>query len=309
MNADKLPLVSIAVIAYNSSDTISETLESAFAQTYVNVELIVSDDGSKDNTLKIVRMWMNAHKNRFSRVAIIASKSNRGTSVNYNRAVDACKGEWVFCVDADDLLLPNAIDTYLSFIEKNPSSHFIFGKVIPFGTYKVSKDFLKQYVDYSFFNLSAKAQYDYLICQRNCLCSASFIFHLPMYKKLGIKHDERIPIIEDWPKWINITKAGTHLDFMDDDVVKYRIHASSSGSQTSSPLFLKSFALVYLYYCYEYRMKNGNKRNEILNYLRAKSLTSNKQVYTFFRRIYVAIDMLYSNIFHKTPAKSIIRLK
>ncbi len=55
---DLNPLVSIIVITYNSSKYVLETLESAKAQTYQNIELIVSDDGSTDNTIEICKIWI-----------------------------------------------------------------------------------------------------------------------------------------------------------------------------------------------------------------------------------------------------------
>ena len=59
------PLVSIIVITYNSSKYVLETLESAKAQTYQNIELIVTDDCSNDNTVEICRKWIEENKERF----------------------------------------------------------------------------------------------------------------------------------------------------------------------------------------------------------------------------------------------------
>ena len=61
------PLVSIIVVTYNSSLYVRETLESAKRQSYRNLELIVTDDASKDDTVKICREWIENNKNRFVR--------------------------------------------------------------------------------------------------------------------------------------------------------------------------------------------------------------------------------------------------
>ena len=72
------PLVSIVVITYNSSEYVCETLESAKAQSYQNIELIVSDDASTDNTVPIVTKWIRENKSRFVCVEIVTSPSNTG---------------------------------------------------------------------------------------------------------------------------------------------------------------------------------------------------------------------------------------
>lgn len=65
------PLVSVAVVTYNSSKTVLETLDSIYNQTYPNLELIVSDDCSPDNTVEICREWIAGHSRRFIRTELL----------------------------------------------------------------------------------------------------------------------------------------------------------------------------------------------------------------------------------------------
>lgn len=65
------PLVSVSIITYNSSSTILETLDSIYSQSYQNIELIVSDDCSTDNTVEICKKWIDEHKDRFVRVELL----------------------------------------------------------------------------------------------------------------------------------------------------------------------------------------------------------------------------------------------
>ena len=78
-------LVTVGVLAYNSSTTIRETLESVAAQTYSNIELLICDDGSTDGTLEICYSWIELNKNLFTRVGIVAVENNTGTPANCNR--------------------------------------------------------------------------------------------------------------------------------------------------------------------------------------------------------------------------------
>ena len=108
---DKEPLVSIAVITYQSSPYVVETLESIAKQTYRNIELIISDDGSNDGTVDVCMEWLSVNGNRFVRTEVLTVPANTGTSANYNRAEDACRGDWVMTVDGDDMLFPDAVDS------------------------------------------------------------------------------------------------------------------------------------------------------------------------------------------------------
>jgi glycosyltransferase involved in cell wall biosynthesis len=98
------PLVSIVVITYNSSEYVLETLESAKAQTYQNIELIVSDDCSTDDTVETCRRWIAENKERFVRTELITIEKNSGIPANCNRGVRAARGEWVKGIAGDDLM-------------------------------------------------------------------------------------------------------------------------------------------------------------------------------------------------------------
>jgi len=101
------PLVSILIPAYNAQDWIGETIESAIAQTWSRKEIIVVDDGSSDETLKIARSF--ASKN----VAVI-NQSNQGAAAARNRAFSISQGEFIQWLDADDLISPNKISAQMA---------------------------------------------------------------------------------------------------------------------------------------------------------------------------------------------------
>src|SRR5450759_2313112 len=98
------PLVSIIVVTYNSSKYVLETLESAKAQTYQNIELVVSDDCSTDDTVEICRKWIEENNDRFVRTTLVTSPENKGIPANCNRGIKASKGEWIKLIAGDDLL-------------------------------------------------------------------------------------------------------------------------------------------------------------------------------------------------------------
>lgn len=113
------PLVSVVVVTYNSSKTIIETLESVKEQTYPNIELVISDDCSVDDTVDICEQWIEVNKGSFSSTILIKSKINTGVPANLNRGIKKAHGLWIKSIAGDDLLKPESIHTYLSYAKKN----------------------------------------------------------------------------------------------------------------------------------------------------------------------------------------------
>jgi glycosyltransferase involved in cell wall biosynthesis len=103
-------LVSIIVITYNSSRYVIETLNSAFNQTYKNIELIISDDCSTDNTVEICRRWAKEKQERFQRIELVTVEKNTGIAANCNRGVNASNGKWVKLIAGDDYILSEFIE-------------------------------------------------------------------------------------------------------------------------------------------------------------------------------------------------------
>ena len=86
------PLVSVMIISYNQENYIGETIQSAIDQDYPNVEIIVSDDGSKDKTPAIILEYANRYP---SKIIPILKKKNSGITANCNTALRACTGEFI----------------------------------------------------------------------------------------------------------------------------------------------------------------------------------------------------------------------
>ncbi len=256
MEKNDLPLVSVSVITYNSSNTIVETLDSIYNQTYPNIELIVSDDCSTDNTVEICQTWISAHKERFYSTKIIESSVNTGISANCNRAEDACNGAWEKMLAGDDLLLPECIDTYMQYVTGRDDLPCLFSRVQCFSAIdgKDVNDF--GFFDYQFFKLSREQQLHHLLYEGNCIPAATVFVNLPLLRKLDIRNDERIPMLEDLPKWINVLNAGYRLEFIDRKLVRYRIFNGISTANGSPDLYYSSILLTLLYQYPEWKKRN-----------------------------------------------------
>lgn len=86
--------VTVAVITFNSSRYVIETLESIKAPTYPNIILQISDDCSTDNTVKVCKDWIEKNDSRFIKTKIIVPEHNTSVAGNLNRAWDACETKY-----------------------------------------------------------------------------------------------------------------------------------------------------------------------------------------------------------------------
>lgn len=262
--------VSVFVVTYNSSVTILDTLDSILNQSYQELELIISDDCSKDNTLSICKDWLSKHKNRFIHAEIIESLSNTGVSANVNRARQKCNYIWAKGVAGDDILLPNCIQILMEYVSKHSESVAIFSKMIGFGKSEEEvEEYMQAKFNYSFFRLATPDQYHYLLFKGNCVPAPTFFFNLAFLNSNGFWADERIPLIDDYPLWIKLTHMGVKLDFIDEVLVKYRLsEASISTASHHSTLVKKSNSLVYILILFKPRFNSSNSLPEKLGEIR-----------------------------------------
>ena len=108
-------LVSIIMPAYNSEAFINETIDSIKNQTYKNWELIIVDDCSTDNTIKIIKDYQKED----SRIQLFEQEKNMGTAIARNVAVEKANGQYLAFIDSDDLWKKEKLTAQLSFMEEN----------------------------------------------------------------------------------------------------------------------------------------------------------------------------------------------
>ena len=112
------PLVSIIIPCYNAQPWITESIDSAWRQTYLNREVIVVDDGSTDGSLDAIK--------QFGGKINCLSISHRGASAARNAGLGAAKGEWIQFLDADDLLHPDKLKISIRAVENYPNVEFVW---------------------------------------------------------------------------------------------------------------------------------------------------------------------------------------
>jgi len=239
---DNLPLVSVVIVSYHSADTITETLDSIYDQTYPNIELVVSDDCSSDDTVAVAQQWAQTHAERFHNCIIHKNPENLGVPGNLNAGILLSHGYYIKDLAADDLLLPDAIEQYVRCCQEQGYNN-LCARVRPF----FMADGVKQYgqdmpVNTAFFEKSAQEQYpDMLVEDR--IFSPAFFSTRQLLDEMGL-YDPTYRFAEDYPMYLKISAAGHKLNFMDTYTVEYRQSENSlshlRGGRAVHPGFHKT---------------------------------------------------------------------
>lgn len=252
-----MELISVVVITFNSSKTVIETLESIRNQTYANLELIVSDDCSTDNTIEIVRGWVRRNHKRFTNVRILKAKNNHGITKNCNIAINQAHGKYIQLIAGDDVLMEQAIERKRQFAEKN-QLNVVFTKIEVFGSDKPRVNEMKKFCErgYRIVKKGWQEQYDNIIF-KNFAIGPSASFYLTEYiLKVG-GFDIRYPMVEDYPFIYHYILAGNEFVLLEEELVKYRISNSSVWASKNND-FSKSVAKFFFLERFWEQIKNKN---------------------------------------------------
>lgn len=125
MNSD--PLVSVIIIFFNAENFIDEAIESVFAQTYENWELLLVDDGSTDASTKIAKRFAARDPNKVF-YHEHPYHQNLGMSASRNLGIKYARGEFIALLDADDVWLPLKLEKQSSILKLQPKVAMVYGK-------------------------------------------------------------------------------------------------------------------------------------------------------------------------------------
>src|SRR5437660_592389 len=126
------PLVSILVPAYNSQEWLADTLRSAIAQTWPRKEIIVVDDGSKDQTTEVARRFASKE------VAVVTTE-NQGAAAARNHAMSLSQGDYIQWLDADDLLAPDKIERQMAALREFDTGRILLSSSWAYFNYRTHR--------------------------------------------------------------------------------------------------------------------------------------------------------------------------
>ena len=229
------PLVTIAVISYNSEKYVEETLNSILRQTYKNIELIISDDASADLTFSICENWLSVNGHLIHKTLLLRNTVNAGVAANANKALNAATGTWIKYIAADDSLKDNCIELNINFIKKHPHINLLQSY-----SDKYKNEFIEanragvyprpEVIKYFMLN-KGEDQYKTMLKKGNFIAAPSMFLNRSFIIQFG-GFDERFPFLEDFPLWLSLMRAGHRFYLLPIATVNYRIHRGSISRGT-----------------------------------------------------------------------------
>lgn len=211
-------LISIIMPAYNAEKYIAESIKSVINQSYLNWELIIIDDGSKDSTVKIIKDMVQID----DRIIFLKNGKNIGVSATRNRGISKARGEWIAFLDSDDMWKKNKLTTQME-VARKKNADFLFtgssyinepGEKYP-GIFEVPKT-----VDYK------------KLRTHNVISCSSVLVKKKFFKDIKMERDD---IHEDYAVWLRILMTGVNAHGINEPLLIYRISPmSKSGNKVKT---------------------------------------------------------------------------
>lgn len=218
------PKVTIYVPAYNVQTYIEECIDSALAQTYSNFEISIHDDGSTDDTLKIL-------KSRYGKIphVHISTFKNQGISAATNQAILNGNGELILQLDSDDIIEPNTVEILVSEIKKGHVCVYgNFRRINPDGS--VLDDGWEEPV------------FDRNRLMKDMIVHPPRLFRRDVWEFVG-KHDTKLSNAEDFDLFLRMSEVGT-FSHIRKTLYSYRILESSSSRAHSEKMTLNTYTVI-----------------------------------------------------------------
>ena len=231
--------VSVIIPAYNAENTISAVIEDLLRQNFLNMEIIVVDDGSTDNTAAIVRSF-NEKNIRFIK------KENGGVSSARNRGIQEANGEYLMFADADDGCPPEMVQLAVEALEKQKVDYLIAGytKVYKDKTVKSLPGSVVFFGDEIRNNLSS-------ILSNNFNCVYAKVYKLDILRKHHIKFDEKLPLGEDFNFNLEYLLSVSSMAYLNNSLYYYL-----ADNSMATTIYRKNF--------YTHRQESLEKMNNTL---------------------------------------------
>lgn len=213
------PLITIIVVCYNHSKYVVDCLESIKNQTFKNIQLIVIDDCSTDNSVQIISNWLKLYN--FKAQAIFRSE-NIGLIKNLNDCFSYIKGDFIRLISADDYLHVESCEKSISkLLELGNDYGLVFSNVY---TVNDKNEINPKGRDFNKYGLLDKDKLKIELLKSNIICAPTAVMTREAFFTTG-NYPENL-IIEDYYKWLSISKK-FNIAYLSEKLAFYRNHDSN----------------------------------------------------------------------------------
>jgi alpha-1,3-rhamnosyltransferase len=211
------PKVSICMLSYNQREFLPAAIDSALAQTYDNLEIIIADDGSSDGSLEIAEAYAAAHPARI-RVGTHAGHRNRGIAATANLAFEQATGVYWSVLGSDDVLYPHKVAVQVAFLERHREIGWTYAYAHHIDEHG------QRHRDLGLFGLDITRAPDPLerLIRGNAIPAMTVLARRACLERIG-REDETL-VYSDWHLWIRML-AHARVAFLPRVLVRYRVHA------------------------------------------------------------------------------------
>ena len=196
-------LVSVIIPCFNQAQFISDAINSVLKQTYKNIEIIVVDDCSKDNSKNIINEFCNQNNN----IIFIQNKENKGVIYSRNIAIDSAKGDYILPLDGDDIIEQSYIEKAVKILNENSKIGIVYSKARMFGAINKNWDLPEYNKENILFG--------------NCIFNCA-LFRKSDFIKAGKYKEYMKDGAEDWDLWLSFIELGIEPYRINEVLFNYR---------------------------------------------------------------------------------------
>lgn len=226
-----MTVVSVLLPAYNIEKYVEATLESVSHQTFSDFEILVIDDGSTDNTSKILEQYAR----REPRLKVYRQE-NAGISAALNKGLELAAGEFIARIDGDDVMHPQRLACQVDFLRRNSEAGFCAS----------SLDLIdaagRVFGDYVYGPRDEKEHNAFVLEGRPLVYTHPSVMYRTALVRAAGGYKKSFEPCEDMELFLNLTSRGHHGYVLQDKLIKYRVHGGSiSGSKTERQILMQEF--------------------------------------------------------------------
>lgn len=222
-----MPRVSIVTPSYNQGRFIKQTIDSVLMQSYGNVEYMVVDGGSTDETIPILKSYGASLK--------WIAEADKGQTDAINKGLARSKGEVRAYLNSDDVLLPDAVEKIARHFHQHPEADLVYGRAMLIDE-RGGKIGMYETADYSFD----------LLRRRCFICQSAAFWRTRIAEKVG-PLDDSLNYAMDYDYWLRIDRAGGRIEHLQETLAAWRRYAETKTSLAREQVFEEILKTVHMH--------------------------------------------------------------